>query len=105
MASWRADAVLKRTESAAIKLDLQFNYLAKSTILHRSVVVQLDSIAQGVGAKVCIISLSLSSYSHVHVLSLEYSWSFSRGTASLHITHNCALGAVIKRSAKLCIAP
>jgi hypothetical protein len=38
----------------------QFNHLAKSTILHRSIVVQLDSLALGVGAKVCIISLSLS---------------------------------------------
>jgi hypothetical protein len=50
MASWRADTVLECTAVSFMIYD----------ILHRSIVVQLDSFALGVGAKVCIISLSLS---------------------------------------------
>lgn len=66
MASWRADTVLECTAVSFMIYD----------ILHRSVVVQLDSFALGVGAKVCIISLSLSL--HIDMYSSLSTMSVSR---------------------------
>ena len=92
MASWRADTVLECTAVSFMIYD----------ILHRSIVVQLDSLALGVGAKVCIISLSLS----LHIAMYMYPPLSTLGVCHCLATHhpNLRTRVINEKQAQLCIA-